>query len=95
MSPIASRLTAVSEQALSLVYDGRVARPSALTPELRERIELELSDGIPIVVAQNVGVGRSTLHSWLSSGRVVRRPPAGPLELVREDPAERLDGVPA
>ena len=37
-----------------LVYDGRVARPSALTPERRERIESALEDGIPIaIVAQN------------------------------------------
>jgi hypothetical protein len=40
-----------------------VARPSALTEERRGRIESELADGIPIaIVAQNVGVGRSTLH---------------------------------
>jgi hypothetical protein len=53
---------------------GRVARPSALTPERRERIESELADGIPIaIVAQNVEVGRSTLHEWIANGRVTRR----------------------
>jgi hypothetical protein len=53
---------------------GDVARPSALTPELRERINSELADGIPIaIVAQYVGVGRSTLHEWISNGRVARR----------------------
>jgi len=46
---------------LPLLDDGRVARPAALTPKLRERIERELEDGISIVVvAQNDGVGRST-----------------------------------
>jgi hypothetical protein len=40
---------------LPLVYDGRVPRPTALTPKLRERIELDLEDGISVVVvAQNV-----------------------------------------
>jgi hypothetical protein len=29
---------------------GRVARPSALTTERRERIESELADGIPIAI---------------------------------------------
>jgi hypothetical protein len=71
---------------------GVVARPSVLTPERRERIESELADGIPIaIVAQNVGVGRSTLHEWLSSGRVVRRVTSAdpaPLELVQGSPAE-------
>jgi transposase len=45
-----------------------------LTPERRERIESELADGIPIaIVAQNLGVGRSTLHEWIANGRVTRR----------------------
>jgi hypothetical protein len=73
---------------LPLVYDG-VARPTALTPKLRERIELDLEDGISfVVVAQNVGVGRSTLHGWISSGRVSRRRRRDPLTLVPESPAE-------
>jgi hypothetical protein len=55
---------------------------STLTPELPERIESELSDGIPIVVvAQNLGVGRSTLHEWIDSVRVRR--PRAKLELVQ------------
>ena len=66
-----------------------MARPSALTPELRERIEAELAQGVPVVVvAQNVGVSKSTVHSWLGSGRVVRRRPADPLDFREERPAE-------
>ena len=62
-----------------------MARTTSL-PERHERIESELADGIPIaIVAQNVGIGRSTLHEWLSSGRVVRHSrPMKPLEVVRE-----------
>jgi hypothetical protein len=60
-----------------------MARPSALTSELRETIERQLADGIPVaVVAQNASVSRSTLHSWISSGRVVRRRRRDPLKLV-------------
>jgi hypothetical protein len=69
---------------------GRVARPSALTPERRERIESELADGIPIaIVAQNVGVGRSTLHVALAELAGQEKRPAADLiaearEKVRE-----------
>jgi hypothetical protein len=70
-----------------------MARSSALTSELRERIELDLADGIPIaVVAQNVGVGRSTLAGWLAAGRVARRPHPRRLELVYESPPEGASG---
>lgn len=59
-----------------------MARPSVLTDELRDTIERESAEGIPVVVvAQNVGIGKSTIHSWLGKGRVVRRPPADPLDL--------------
>jgi hypothetical protein len=57
-----------------------VARPTILTGARRERIERELAEGIPVtVVAQNVGVHKSTVHSWLANGRVVRRPRVDPL----------------
>ena len=66
-----------------LVHNGRVARPSVLTDELRDTIERELAEGIPVVVvAQNVGIGKSSIHSWLGHGRVVRCPPADPLQLA-------------
>jgi hypothetical protein len=72
-----------------------VARPSLLTAELREQIELELADGASIAtVAQHAGVSKRTLHSWLERGRVERRiePPA---ELVAELPplAPELDAA--
>jgi hypothetical protein len=45
-------------------------RPTKLGDAVRERIERELADGIPIaIVAQNVGVARSTLHEWIATGR--------------------------
>jgi hypothetical protein len=70
-----------------------VARPSALTPERRERIESELADGFPItIVAQNVGVGRSTLDEGISNGRVTRRRRADPLTLAPETSAEERSG---
>jgi hypothetical protein len=74
-----------------LDYDGDVARPSSLTPELRARIERELGDGIPIVVvAENTSVGRSTLHEWLATGRVARpKREEKPLALVHDLPTER------
>jgi hypothetical protein len=56
-----------------------MARPALLDDELRERIESELADGIPIVVAQNAGVGRSTMFDWLATGRVTRDGDPGPL----------------
>jgi hypothetical protein len=68
---------------------GVVARPSALTPKLRERIESELADGTPIaIVAQREGLGRSTLHEWIANGRVTRRRRRDPLKLAPEIPAE-------
>ena len=36
---------------MPLVYDGGVARPSGLDAELREQIESELADGIPVRIA--------------------------------------------
>jgi IS30 family transposase len=49
-----------------------MARPSSLTPELRERIERELADGVPVVVvAQRAHVAGSTLHRWLQRGDVM------------------------
>jgi hypothetical protein len=63
-----------------------VARPSLLTDELREQIELELADGVPVTVAAaSAGISKRTLHSWLEQGRVVRRPR---LRLVDAVPAE-------
>lgn len=55
---------------------GRVARPSALTPELREQIESDLEDGIPVrIAAENARVSKSTVFAWISAGYVVRRSP--------------------
>jgi hypothetical protein len=52
-----------------------VARPSLLTSELREQIESELADGVPVTVAAaSAGISKRTLHSWLTDGRVERRP---------------------
>jgi IS30 family transposase len=49
-----------------------MARPSSLTPELRERIERELADGVPVVVvAQRAHVAESTLHRSLTRGDVM------------------------
>ena len=57
-----------------------MARPSRLTPKLRERIVHELADGVPVnVTAQRVGIAPRTLHSWLADGRVVRREQPDPL----------------
>jgi hypothetical protein len=51
---------------------GSVARPSSLTPELRERIERDIEDGIPIVVvAQDAGMVEDRRR------RGVLRPPGG------------------
>ena len=65
-----------------------MARPSLLSDDLRDRIESEVADGVPVVVAaQNAHVGKSTLHEWLSKGLVVRRRPRDPLKVVRDGPA--------
>lgn len=56
-----------------------MARPSRLTPELRERIVHELADGLPVNVTARVGIAPRTLHSWLADGRVVRRQQPDPL----------------
>jgi hypothetical protein len=57
-----------------------LARPSLLTHALRDTVERQLAEGIPVVVvAQDAGVARSTLHSWLADGRVVRREQPDPL----------------
>jgi hypothetical protein len=46
-----------------------MARPSSLTPELRETIERQLEQGVPVTVtAQRVGVPKRTLHSWARGG---------------------------
>jgi hypothetical protein len=61
---------------------GQVSRPSALTAELREQVERELADDVPVVVvAQNAGVSPRTVHSWLKAGRVERRRTPEPLDV--------------
>ncbi len=66
-----------------------MARPSVLTPELRERIEVELADGIPVrIAAENAGISKSTLHAWISAGCVTRRPH---LRLVESEPSTEED----
>jgi hypothetical protein len=65
-----------------------VARPSKLTPELRERIEQELADGAPVVVAaQRTGVSPRSLTRWLSQGLVIRpSAPDAPLGFAATPP---------
>ncbi len=47
-----------------------MARPSRLTPRLREQIALAVSSGTSYrAAAQSAGVAESTLHSWLARGR--------------------------
>jgi transposase-like protein len=73
------------------------ARPTKLTPELRERIEHELAYGAPVVVAaQRVGVAPRSLTRWLSQGHVAR-PSAPDAELgfatPPPDPAPETGGT--
>jgi transposase-like protein len=50
-----------------------MARPSKLTPKLRERIAAAVSAGASYkAAAQTTGVGESTLHAWLARGRAER-----------------------
>lgn len=47
-----------------------MARPSKLTPRLRERIALAVSSGASYrAAAASAGVAESTLHLWLARGR--------------------------
>jgi hypothetical protein len=66
-----------------------------LTDELRQRLEGELADGVPVTVAaQRAGIGRRTLHRWLADGRLARvepRPPEPAFdEVVELSLTERL-----
>ena len=50
-----------------------MAKPTALTPEVRDEIALRLSSGCTLeVAAQAVGVNRRTIQTWLSVGREAR-----------------------
>ena len=50
-----------------------MAKPTALTPEVRDEIALRLSSGCTLeVAAQAVGVNRRTIQTWLSTGREAR-----------------------
>jgi DNA-directed RNA polymerase specialized sigma24 family protein len=76
-----------------------MARPSRLTPRLRERIALAVSSGTSYrAAAQSAGVAESTLHSWLARGRAEQgarrgapgeRPYVKLLEAVEEASARR------
>jgi IS30 family transposase len=69
-----------------------MARPSRLTAELRERIELELGEGVPVTVtARRVGVGPRTLHRWLKEGRVQRHEQPDPLSVHDATPSRTTD----
>jgi transposase-like protein len=47
-----------------------MARPSKLTPVLRERIELAVSSGCTYrAAAMSAGIAESTFHSWMARGR--------------------------
>ena len=70
-----------------------MARPSSLTPDIREQIESDLADGIPVRIAtENAQVSKSTLHAWISAGYVERRPR---LRLVDDAPQEAAIRGPA
>ena len=50
-----------------------MAKPTALTKEVRDEIALRLSSGCTLeVAAQAVGVNRRTIQTWLSVGREAR-----------------------
>jgi hypothetical protein len=50
-----------------------MGRPTLLTPEMRERVERELSAGAPQrVVARRAGVGERTLRRWIGDGKISR-----------------------
>jgi hypothetical protein len=71
-------------------YTRGMARPSLLSDTLGEQIESDLAGGIPIaVVAQKTGVGRSTLHEWIATGRIERREKPDPLAEVAERQLEQ------
>lgn len=65
-----------------------MARPTKLTPELRDHIEQELGDGAPVVVAaQRTGVSPRSLTRWLSQGHVTRpSAPDAPLAFADAPP---------
>jgi transposase len=80
-------------------YTVGVGRPTLLTDQIREQIERELSEGVPVyVVAQSAGVSKRTLHSWLADGRVIRRPRLRLVDdevPVREEPDDEFEDVDA
>ena len=50
-----------------------MAKPTALTDQVRDEIALRLSSGCTLeVAAQAVGVNRRTIQTWLATGREAR-----------------------